>query len=475
MFLDEIFRPNAGTPLLSEDQMRQARINRWGTDTPAEDAKGKPLPSTGYEPSWFEGIGDAWQGLNAALAETKSSALTVLSDLPIGTEEEREGWLRAAEATRAYSKAHYEADPELMGAASQIIHGLFKTIPKAAGYMAALGPGAGAVAFGADVGISESQRLKDEGVDQATRTSAGVMSFAANAIGLRLPGAFGSTRLMSTLYGAGANIGTDVAERKGIQLILENQNYGELAKQYEVSGADLAVSGIFGGAFGAIGYRSPQAKFESEVAERRESLKKELMKAGRSEEQADVEAGMTAPGEVLFAKQAGVDWKDVDYTIEKTDSTQATDGFHMPVTQGIEWHAGPTKLSADTALELKVIENTQKPLEQVVPSFQRTFTEGVTNKDTGFKLTASVSDIKKWTAKARRRWFLQTVGDDLVELAEGARLIESHSDVVHGNPEVQGVHKLVNAVRIGDQNLRVVFTVRDYATKGQERAPPYTL
>lgn len=469
MFLDEIFRPNAGTPLLSEDQMRQARINRWGTDTPAEDAKGKPLPSTGYEPSWFEGIGDAWQGLNAALAETKSSALTVLSDLPIGTEEEREGWLRAAEATRAYSKAHYEADPELMGAASQIIHGLFKTIPKAAGYMAALGPGAGAVAFGADVGISESQRLKDEGVDQATRTSAGVMSFAANAIGLRLPGAFGSTRLMSTLYGAGANIGTDVAERKGIQLILENQNYGELAKQYEVSGADLAVSGIFGGAFGAIGYRSPQAKFESEVAERRESLKKELMKAGRSEEQADVEAGMTAPGEVLFAKQAGVDWKDVDYTIEKTDSTQATDGFHMPVTQGIEWHAGPTKLSADTALELKVIENTQKPLEQVVPSFQRTFTEGVTNKDTGFKLTASVSDIKKWTAKARRRWFLQTVGDDLVELAEGARLIESHSDVVHGNPEVQGVHKLVNAVRIGDQNLRVVFTVRDYATKGQER------
>lgn len=469
MFLDEIFRPNAGTPLLSEDQMRQARINRWGTDTPAEDAKGKPLPGTGYEPSWFEGIGDAWQGLNAALAETKSSALTVLSDLPIGTEEEREGWLRAAEATRAYSKAHYEADPELMGSASQIIHGLFKTIPKAAGYMAALGPGAGAVAFGADVGISESQRLKDEGVDQATRTSAGVMSFAANAIGLRLPGAFGSTRLMSTLYGAGANIGTDVAERKGIQLILENQNYGELAKQYEVSGADLAVSGIFGGVFGAIGYRSPQAKFDSEVAERRESLKKELMNAGRSEEEAEVEAGMTAPGEVLFAKQAGVDWKDIGYTIEKTESSQATDGFHMPVTQGIEWRAGPTKLSADTALELKVIENTQKPLEQVVPSFQRTFTEGVTNKDTGFKLTASVSDIKKWTAKARRRWFLQTVGDDLVELAEGARLIESHSDVVHGNPEVQGVHKLVNAVRIGDQNLRVVFTVRDYATKGQER------
>ena len=132
MFFDEIFRSNDGAPLLSEDQMRQARINRWGTDTPTEDMKGKPLPGTGYEPSWFEGIGDSWLGLNAALAETKSSALTVLSELPIGTEEEREGWLRAAEATRAYSKAHYEADPEIMGSASQIIHGLFLSLLGAA-------------------------------------------------------------------------------------------------------------------------------------------------------------------------------------------------------------------------------------------------------------------------------------------------------------------------------------------------------
>ena len=357
------------------------------------------MPGTGYEPGWFEGFGDTWLGINAALAETKSAALTALSELPIGTEQEREGWLRAAEATRAYSKAHYEADPELMGAASQIIHGLFKTIPKAAGYMAALGSGGGAVAFGADMGISESQRLKNEGVDQKTRTSAGVMSFAANASGLRLPGAFGSTRLMSTLYGAGANIGTDVAERKGIQLILENQNYGELAKQYEISGTELAVSGIFGGAFGALGYRSPQAKFESEVAERREFLKKELMKAGRSEEQADVEAGMTAPGEVLFAKQAGVDWKDVDYTIEKTDSTQATDGFHMPVTQGIEWHMGPRGLSPDEKMRVVSVTPTVIDKGEAINIVTSAFKDGIHNEDTGFTLRMSKSDAKKSAGK----------------------------------------------------------------------------
>lgn len=330
MFLDEIFRPNDGTPLLSEEQMRQARINRWGTDTPTEDAKGKPLPGTGYEPSWFEGIGDAWQGMNAALAETKSSALTVLSDLPIGTEEEREGWLRAAEATRAYSKAHYEADPEIMGSATQIIHGLFRSIPKAAGYSAALGPAVGSLAFGADIGINESQKLKDEGVDQNTRTWAGVTSFAANALGLRLPAAIGSTRLSSTIYGGLANIGTDSAERKGIQFILEQQDYKELAKQYDLNATDMIVSGAFGAFFGAAAWRRPLTKLERDTQERRDALRRDLKATGvYTDEQADVQAGAHAKGEVLFARDAGVDWKDVSYTIEKgEDSTvESTSAF----------------------------------------------------------------------------------------------------------------------------------------------------
>lgn len=439
--------------------------------------KPKPLPGTGYEPGWFEGFGDTWLGMNAALAETKSAALTALSELPIGTEQEREGWLRAAEATRAYSKAHYEADPELMGAASQIIHGLFKTIPKAAGYMAALGPGGGAVAFGADMGISESQRLKDEGVDQKTRTSAGVMSFAANAIGLRLPGAFGSTRLMSTLYGAGANIGTDVAERKGIQLILENQNYGELAKQYEISGTDLAVSGIFGGAFGALGYRSPQAKFESEVAERRESLKKELMKAGRSEEQADVEAGMTAPGEVLFAKQAGVDWKDVDYTIEKTDSTQATDGFHMPVTQGIEWHMGPRGLSPDEKMRVVSVTPTVIDKDEAINIVTSAFKDGIHNEDTGFTLRMSKSDAKKSAGKdggSKRKAFM-AVAENIREIAESAKLVESHVDIVHKNPKVRGIHVFLAPMSWNGELWRVQLLVKDTVEEGPARAVTHSI
>lgn len=43
-------------------------------------------------------------------------------------------------------------------------------LTKAAGYSAIFGPAGGAIAFGAEVGINESQKLKEEGVDQNTRT-----------------------------------------------------------------------------------------------------------------------------------------------------------------------------------------------------------------------------------------------------------------------------------------------------------------
>lgn len=76
-----------------------------------------------------------------------------------------------------------------------------------------------------------------------------------------------------------------------------------------------------------------------------------------------------------------------------------------------------------------------------------------------------------YAGDAGGRWFLQTVGDDLVKLEEEARLVESHVDNEHGNPEVRGIHKLVSAVRIGDQNLRVVITIHDCTTAGRKRTP----
>ena len=77
-------------------------------------------------------------------------------------------------------------------------------------------------------------------------------------------------------------------------------------------------------------------------------------------------------------------------------------------------------------------------------------------------------------AAAFRRRELQkkpdrTLGMQSTQMQKSARLLESHADVIHKNTDVQGIHKLVNAARIGNQTMRVELTVRDYAIKNQER------
>ncbi|MDY6010859.1 MAG: hypothetical protein SPJ12_06945 [Duodenibacillus sp.] len=52
--------------------------------------------------------------------------------------------------------------------------------------------------------------------------------------------------------------------------------------------------------------------------------------------------------------------------------------------------------------------------------------------------------------------------DGFGEIVKTARLVETHRDVKHNNPSVQGIHKYVNAARVGDQTMRVELTVRDY-------------
>jgi len=94
--------------------------------------------------------------------------------------------------------------------------------------------------------------------------------------------------LQSTLYGGLANIGTDSAERKGIQFILEQQDYKELARQYDLNSTDMIVSGAFGAFFGAAAWRRPLTKLERDTQERRDALRRDLKATGvYTDEQAD--------------------------------------------------------------------------------------------------------------------------------------------------------------------------------------------
>lgn len=134
---------------------------------------------------------------------------------------------------------------------------------------------------------------------------------------------------------------------------------------------------------------------------------------------------------------------------------------------------GPKPLAPETSFVVLSFPNRRLSAEEIKKqrsSIDTIFRNGVKNDDSGFVLMAGRSDVGKWFQSKGNAWFLNEVGaDGLERLAESARLLESHIDVKHHNPDVQGIHKFVNAASVGDQTMRVVFTVRDYAIKNQER------
>lgn len=287
----------------------------------------RPLPGVNTPLGIFSGLGDTWKGIPAALLQTTSSAITAFKNTGadilsrMGTDETRAWWEgqkavmdQNARDIREYNKIHFEVDPETMGTASQIVYGLFKTLPKAMGYGLAGGVAGGALAFGADVGIDETNRLMDEGVDRDTAINAGLVSFGMNAIGMRLPAVLGASRSMSAAYGAAANAGTNVAEVEGIKFILEHQDYNQLAQQYDLNAVDLAVSAAMGAVFGGAFWRSPEQirmqKYQDAVRLVYEDQRTALFNKGQSQfdfNQAGVQAAINSRAVVSLAKRLGIE------------------------------------------------------------------------------------------------------------------------------------------------------------------------
>ncbi len=287
----------------------------------------RPLPGVNTPLGVFSGLGDTWKGIPAAVLQTASSAITAFKNTGadilsrMGTDETRAWWEgqkavmdQNARDIREYNKVHFEVDPETMGTASQIVYGLFKTLPKAMGYGLVGGVAGGALAFGADVGIDETNRLMDDGVDRNTAINAGLVSFAMNAIGMRLPAVLGASRGMSAAYGAAANAGTNVAEVEGIKFILEHQDYNQLAQQYDLNGVDLAVSAAMGAAFGGAFWRSPEQirtqKYQDAARLVYEDQRTALFNKGKSQfnfEQAGTQAAINARAVVSLAKRLGIE------------------------------------------------------------------------------------------------------------------------------------------------------------------------
>lgn len=321
-------------------------------DAPEELRPESELPPLEMpEPNFFDGMGDTWKAIPNAVLDTASSAITGLRQIPLEnftTQPEVREWVRRqreevmpenARRIREIAKQEYELDPQTSGTAAQIVYGLGEMIPKAVLYGSVAGPAGGALLFGADVGVNRTQTLLDEGVDEQTAINAGMLTFAANAIGLKLPAAFATgSRLTSAAIGAGANVGLNVAEVQGVHWILENQNYDELAKNYELNFADNAVAAGLGAAFGAAFWRpTTRVRFEQERKALSGRFATELERTGKfTPQQVTAQANLNASVVTSAASRWGLTPEQVSSVAPRVRIAETTNQSDLNQIIGIE-------------------------------------------------------------------------------------------------------------------------------------------
>ncbi len=209
----------------------------------------------------LEGLGGAvWRGAAQGAVETARAGLNLLEAYGKSyaytegapREESIDRIFEQSEASKALGGVarSFSVDPETIGAAGQIVHGLTKFGTKAVGYGLTMGPLA-PVGFGVDEGISEGLRLSDKGVDTETAIKAGVVHGGAAAASIALPVA-GKTVAQTAGLTAVGGPGAFMAEQAAIRESLDNAGHAEIAREYDpfdVTG--LVVSTLGPGAFGA--------------------------------------------------------------------------------------------------------------------------------------------------------------------------------------------------------------------------------
>lgn len=349
MILQEVFAPVDQVKPLSQDQMDSMDEAREQDDFVIPELE---KPAAGF----FDGMGEAtWKGVASGALKSASALDTALSGTGMvraalnnaqvetgymfddieGRTQHVENLLdQDSKALRKRARDEFGIDPETMGTAAQIMYGVAETIPKAIGYSVLAGPSGGSLLFGADLGISRAQELMDEGVDKDTAINAGMVTFAAGALGMKLPATFGRSRIASATIGAAANAGLTAAEVQGVNWVLQNQNYNELAQKYQLNGIDLATSAIFGGVMGGVLWRPGMAPGRGQTAKERsvplqQRIERDLRAASPdniTDEQIRTQATIQATGIQVMADRAQIDVDSIAPEIVRGD---ATDGLNQ--------------------------------------------------------------------------------------------------------------------------------------------------
>jgi len=143
-------------------------------------------------------------------------------------------------------------DPVTASKAEQIVFGVVRPVSKlvAGGVMA--GP-FGIVGAAGEEGFTQSEDLREQGVDFATRTKIGTLTAGVNAAGAFLPMAGPTLKATAGLYLLGGP-GAFMAQQQATRKILEHADYAELAKQYDpLDPTGLALSALIPLPFAAHG------------------------------------------------------------------------------------------------------------------------------------------------------------------------------------------------------------------------------
>jgi hypothetical protein len=257
-------------------------LSQEGTDKALDDIVQRPQPLQPTKPGLWSGFGSSpFRGIGGGAAEMIGSTAELLGAygqveasmglnnvrgqfaLPTDAERKAQEAARqkmltkgldfsneAGDLFRARAK-EIMPDPQTTGAAAQVTAGLTSFATKAIGYSLTTGPAA-PVMLGTDAGLTEADKLKQEGVDLETRTKAGVVAGTVAGASIVLP-VGGSTALKTAGLVGLAGPGGFVAQNATERAILANAGYDKISSQYDpFDPVGLTLATLVPAGFGAV-------------------------------------------------------------------------------------------------------------------------------------------------------------------------------------------------------------------------------
>lgn len=157
-------------------------------------------------------------------------------------------------------------EPADASVAEQLLFDGARSLSKAVGAAVALGPVAGAAAFGTSEALSTSDQLQRQGVDAKTARMAGAATGVISAVGVGLPAAGRTLTTTAALVAAGGPA-SFAAQQALTREILQRGGYQKQAEGYDpFDPVGLAVSTLAPLPFAALGLRGAKMRAQAEMA-----------------------------------------------------------------------------------------------------------------------------------------------------------------------------------------------------------------